>query len=105
MSEYHWTSEDGTPYYVHEGSGIVFVVFEDGHGQSVASSGVGREILRLRDAAEAERERCAKVCEAAAERVLPHQRPITSMALRDAAHEIRHPTAPASDTDPEPAER
>jgi hypothetical protein len=59
--EYRWKNAGGM-FGVHEGSGIVFAIYED-HSRSVAGSGVGREILRLRDALAAERERCAGVCE------------------------------------------
>jgi hypothetical protein len=65
MSEYRWENEHGKRT-VHEGSGIVFEVFEDGHGQSIAGPSVGLEILRLRDALAAERARAVENEQAAA---------------------------------------
>jgi hypothetical protein len=66
VSEYRWKNQYGERA-VHEGSMVVFEIFEDGHGQSITGPAVGHEILRLRDALVAERERCAAICDAEAE--------------------------------------
>jgi hypothetical protein len=105
LRDYRWENDHGS-YAVHEESGVVFVIRPEdgGYQESIAGRGVGREILRLRDAladvqyrkaaqeeadrrVAAERERCARACEEYAARL--DDDAVADIALRTMAVLIR----------------
>lgn len=113
MSKYyhHWANAAGE-YEIHSEAPIVFERQDGGHWQSVAGKGVALEILRLRDALAAERERCVReikdmmrTLDGIGRRSPDGTRFCCMQTLDELLRRMQHPTAPASGTDPEPAER